>query len=196
MSTLTENKFFDKPTPGTEAGLWGGNLNNLTFDYMDKALSGVIQINVSSANYYLNQSESQNSILHIKGNLTANVNLILPLNYSSTAAVKGTWVIWNDTTGAFNVGIVTIVSGSQGVYAPQSANTIVFSDGTNVYFSDSRVAQAATGGGSDQVFFLNDQQVTSSYTIPTSKNAMTAGPVSISSGATVTINPPTVWTIV
>jgi hypothetical protein len=46
----------------------------------------------------------------------------------------------------------------------------------------------ATGGGSDQVFVENDQNVTASYTIPSTKNAMSTGPITIDSGVTVTIS--------
>ena len=56
-------------------------------------------------------------------------------------------------------------------------------------------AAGATGGGTDQVFYENDVAVTTSYTISTDKNAGTFGPVSIGSGATVTIPTGSVWVI-
>lgn len=40
----------------------------------------------------------------------------------------------------------------------------------------------ATGGGPDEVFFENDQTVTISYTIPSTKNAMTTGPITLGAG--------------
>lgn len=46
----------------------------------------------------------------------------------------------------------------------------------------------ATGGGNDQVFIENDQVVTTDYTIPANKNAMSTGPVTINSGVTVTVS--------
>lgn len=57
-------------------------------------------------------------------------------------------------------------------------------------------AAGATGGGTDQVFYENDVAVTTSYTISTDKNAMSAGPVEVESGATVTIPSGSVWTVV
>lgn len=54
----------------------------------------------------------------------------------------------------------------------------------------------ASGAGADAVFYENDQQVTGSYTITTNKNALSAGPVTINSGVTVTIPSGSVWTIV
>ena len=54
----------------------------------------------------------------------------------------------------------------------------------------------ATGGSTDKVFFENDQTVTTNYTLTASKNAMTAGPVTINSGATVTIPSGASWVII
>ena len=43
-------------------------------------------------------------------------------------------------------------------------------------------AAGATGGGNDEVFIENDQVVTISYTIPSTKNAMTTGPITLGGG--------------
>jgi hypothetical protein len=53
-----------------------------------------------------------------------------------------------------------------------------------------------TGGGSDQVFFVNDQTVTTNYTIPSGKNAMSAGPITVSGGVVVTVPSGSKWTVV
>lgn len=53
----------------------------------------------------------------------------------------------------------------------------------------------ATGGGGDEIFVENDQTVTTSYSIPSNKNAMSTGPITIDSGATVTIPSGSRWVI-
>lgn len=53
----------------------------------------------------------------------------------------------------------------------------------------------ATGGGPDQVFVENGQTVTTSYTITTSYNAMSVGPITIDAGAEVTIPDGSTWLI-
>jgi hypothetical protein len=119
------------------------------------------------------------------------------LTFGST--YSGMWIVANFTSGPAAIYAYTSASGSAGVYLPQGVTSIIYSDGTNVNFADGRYntsAIGATGGGSDQIFFQNGQAVTTSYTIPSNVNAMTAGPVTINSGVTVTINEPTVWTIV
>lgn len=54
----------------------------------------------------------------------------------------------------------------------------------------------AGGAGGDSVFYENDTNVTTSYTITTGKNAMTAGPITINNSATVTIPNGSTWTVV
>jgi hypothetical protein len=53
----------------------------------------------------------------------------------------------------------------------------------------------AVGGGTDQVFLINDQTVTTSFSIPASHNAISAGPITINDGATVTIPTGSAWVI-
>lgn len=54
----------------------------------------------------------------------------------------------------------------------------------------------ATGGGSDQVFFTNEQSVDTDFTLTGTLNAMSAGPISIASGVTVTVSSGATWTVV
>ena len=60
----------------------------------------------------------------------------------------------------------------------------------------SAVGGGATGGGPDTVFFENGQTVTTNYTLTTNKNAVTAGPVTVNSGVTVTIPSGSSWVVV
>lgn len=58
------------------------------------------------------------------------------------------------------------------------------------------IGGGAKGGGSDDVFYENGQTVTTNYTLTTNKNAVTAGPVTINSGVTVTIPSGSSWVVV
>jgi hypothetical protein len=58
------------------------------------------------------------------------------------------------------------------------------------------IGGGATGGGSDDVFYENGQTVTTNYTLTTNKNAVTAGPVTVNSGVTVTIPSGSSWVVV
>ena len=68
--------------------------------------------------------------------------------------------------------------------------------GTGVYWSPVAASGGAVGGGSDKAFYENDITITTNYTITSSKNAMTAGPVTINSGVTVTVPSGSVWSII
>ena len=54
----------------------------------------------------------------------------------------------------------------------------------------------AIGSGSNGVFLENGQTVAENYTISTGKNAISAGPIMIDSGITVTIPSGSTWSIV
>jgi hypothetical protein len=58
------------------------------------------------------------------------------------------------------------------------------------------IGGGATGAGGDQIFYENGQTVNNSYTIATGKNAGTFGPVTIATGAVVTVPTGSVWSIV
>jgi hypothetical protein len=58
------------------------------------------------------------------------------------------------------------------------------------------LAGGALGTGTDQIFYENDQTVTGNYSITAGKNAMTAGPVTVNSGVTVTVPSGSSWSII
>lgn len=56
--------------------------------------------------------------------------------------------------------------------------------------------QGATGAVGNPVFYENDQLVTGDYTIAGTKNAISAGPITINTGVTVTVSAGATWSIV
>ena len=53
----------------------------------------------------------------------------------------------------------------------------------------------ATGGGTDAVFNLNDKTITTSYSIPSTKHAISVGPLTVNSGVTVTVPSGSRWVV-
>lgn len=53
----------------------------------------------------------------------------------------------------------------------------------------------ASGGGDDQIFYLNGQTITTSYAIPSGQNAMSTGPLTINSGIVVSVPAGSKWCI-
>jgi len=58
------------------------------------------------------------------------------------------------------------------------------------------IGGGATGGSSDDIFYENGQTVTSNYSLTAGKNAMSAGPITINSGVTVTVPSGASWVVV
>lgn len=57
------------------------------------------------------------------------------------------------------------------------------------------IGGGATGGGSDAVFNLNDKVITTSYTIASTKNANSVGPLTLNSGVAVTVSSGSRWVV-
>ena len=108
--------------------------------------------------------------------------------------ITGTAVVAGD------VHLITFVTSGTRPGSP-TEGMIIYETDTDLYFgwkgsAWSAIGGGATGGGTDDVFYENGQTVTTNYTITTDKNAMSAGPVEIDSGATVTIPSGSVWVVV
>ena len=57
-------------------------------------------------------------------------------------------------------------------------------------------AGGATGAGGDEIFWENDQTISTNYSITNGKNAGSFGPITIASGVTVTVGTGETWTVV
>ncbi len=77
-----------------------------------------------------------------------------------------------------------------------SNNAINLSGSATVFVGATAQDLGPVGGGSNKVFFENDMNVTSDYTITSGKNAMSAGPITIDNGVTVTVGNGQTWTVV
>lgn len=99
--------------------------------------------------------------------------------------------VFDDST-ARGTAIGTAVA-SEGMFSYlKDTNSLEYYDGSSwVPF-----AAGAKGGGTDQIFYENGTAVTADYSITSGYNAMTAGPVSIGTAATVTVPVGSEWTIV
>jgi hypothetical protein len=96
--------------------------------------------------------------------------------------------------GTFQITVNTATEFTYVMATDPAANATVV--GTYVYGTWGAVGGGATGGGNNQIFVLNDQIVTNDYTIPTGKNASSAGPITVDTGITVTIPTDSTWVIV
>ena len=116
-----------------------------------------------------------------------------------------------DTTAILdnNVTLAKIADGTQGgtLYFGASGAPTELAAGTSGYFLKTQgvaadpiwatvPAGSPTGGGSEKVFYENENSVDSDYTLTTNFNAVTAGPVTVASGVTITVPAGQAWVIV
>lgn len=90
------------------------------------ATDGAATVNVAGgASVTLTPAQYGSAILKLSGALTANINLVFPVQ-------TGQWIVDNASTGAFTI---TCTTGSGNTIAlPTAASCIVFCDGTNMSF--------------------------------------------------------------
>ena len=115
-----------------------------------------------------------------------------------TTHVSGTLPVANGGTGtttAFTIGSV-VFAGASGVYSQD--NTNLFWDDTNNRLgvgTTSPGSSIETTGAVAAAFHINPTTVSANYTIPTNYNAMTAGPITVNSGVTVTVPSGSTWVV-
>lgn len=137
VDSFTSNRDLIQPLVGGDSGTWGTLLNNGLAGQLDLILGATQPITITVADISLTTTQWNNCAIKLTGALTADRSLILPYNVnSSTVAVGGLFVVDNQTSGAFNVTVKTIASGSTGVVVPNGVRTWLYSDGTNVYYAD------------------------------------------------------------
>jgi len=184
--SFTTNKGLNDPADGTQN--WGTILNS-NFTIIDNAFGSTTTITLSNGSAVtLTQTQYQNFRVLLSGVVSTTASITIP------TGISGFWIVANSLSGG---GVLTVSSGGGGasVTVPQAQNYYIFSDGSAIY-TISASGGGATGGGTDAIFFNNGQTVTTSYSIPASTNAGTFGPVTINSGATVTIPSSSTWTVV
>ena len=154
IDSVTNNYSLVQPLVGGDLNIWGGVLNNGTFAAADAALGSNLAVSITSSDVMLTSSQFQNAIFILSGVLTSDQNLIIPLSpNSATVACGGRFVVVNNTTGAYNVTVKTAATASTGVPVPQGFTGFLYSDGTNVGYSQAGLpAYAKAFAGSPNGF--------------------------------------------
>jgi len=131
---------------------------------------------------------------------TGNVDFTGNITVAGTLGVTGAATFGGDVT-LDTTGALTIPDGTEAQRPTAVTGMIRFNTDITQFegyngSSWSSIGGGATGGGADTVFFENSQTVTTNYTLTTNKNAVTAGPITINSGVTVTVPSGQSWVIV
>ena len=135
--------------------------------------------------------------LNLSGNFTYGTATGSVLSTSTASISKLTTTLAGDFTISSGTGTLGTSGVTLGTYGGNESVPIISVDSKGRVTTMSTVAAAAgaKGGGTDKIFWENDITVTTSYTISTNKNAVSAGPITIGTG-TVTVQDGSVWTVV
>jgi hypothetical protein len=175
-STYTTNKNIEKPAYNDYAANptgWSGPVNT-DFDVIDKAFGGTTVMNPTavSGTVNLSTSEYQSAIIVVGASITASAVLTANVTYAIPSGVGGVWSIFNNTTGSFTVTFSNLGGGTT-VALTQGVSTTVFSDGTNIRLSDSRVSNAAPGSNT-QVLINSSGSIGAATGLTTTGGTLTA----------------------
>lgn len=136
----------------------------------------------------------------VTANITATVAAISggTINGTSVGATTPSTGAFTDLSASASFAVPVLTTATRP--SPADKGDLIFNDDSDEFegyngTSWGSIGGGATGGGSDEVFIENDQSVTSNYTIPTGRNAMSTGPITINAGIDVEISDGSVWVI-
>lgn len=169
----------------------------LTSERSSTPVSGMMRFNTTVNEYEGNIPVDGQSILSIQQIGLPTTTAVLTTNSPHGLATDDYITVSGATptnyNGSYNITYIDATSFSYIMAsAPGGDATVV---GSYVAHLWQQIGSGATGGGNDQIFVENGQTVTTTYSIPLSKNAMSTGPLTINPGVSVTIPNGSRWVI-
>jgi hypothetical protein len=182
------------------AATYTGNVAALNISTANVAATGtgafsgnVSALNISTANV------TATGVGAFTGNVSA-ANFSTAGNVAATGNVSGAIATFTGNSVFSSTGALRVSSGTTGERPSPTTGMFRFNSSLTRFEGYNGASWGtlggATGGGNDQIFYENGQNVTTNYTIASTKNAMSAGPITIDGGATVTVDTGANWIIV
>ena len=124
-------------TTGENSGTWG-QITNTNLLILEQAIGGYDAVGLNATTgatlTFSNgvESNGKNKVLRLTGNITTNVDVIVPNDVTSGNPPQKTYIVENATTGAFTVTLKT-QSGTGATWsATNKGYKILYSDGANI----------------------------------------------------------------
>lgn len=191
-----------------------GLISNSSGVFVDPTYISSIAPTVDLSGYQATSTLSAN-VAKLTANAAGYLNSKTEGNLNVNSACTAVYAN-GSSTNAFSIGTAlnSYTNGNIGIANTTPANPLVVkgiiqttytsgSTGGGIKFPDGTTqttaactSVGAVGGGTDRIFWQNDQTVTSNFTVTTGQNAGTFGPVTINSGVTVTVPSGSVWSII
>ena len=149
-STFTTNKTLELPANGDYVNTWNIPVNG-DMTVIDTALGGTTSLNATAGSATLTYTQYRPLILSVSGAVSANVTYTIP------SGVGGQWIVRNamtDSSGGPWDLIFASGGGGTSVIVSRGYTTTIYSDGTNISYSDSRLSTAA--GSNRQIQYNNN----------------------------------------
>lgn len=186
-----------QPVTGTLTNTWGTVVNDQLTQLVEDAIAGFATQSVTGGNWTLTTTgggqanEARDAILIATGAPGTTRYIYAPKQSKAYIVVNNC----TDQSSIYLSGGPT--TPTTGVEIEAGGSALCAWDSTiNDFIKIAGGGGGASGAGGNEIFFLNDLNVTASYTIPNGKNSGTFGPVTIASGVTVTVPSGSVWSIV
>lgn len=192
------------PSEGSVTTSISGLINSPTFSG-DVSVSGIFTADtlvVENAAYFSSGSAGAPGITFTgdsdTGFFTAESNTL-------SIATSGTkwWTVSGDgSVYSFSSGAIQLPTGTTAARPSAGVTGMIRYNSTLAQYEGynqgdwALLGGGATGSGGDRVFVLNEQTVTTSYTLPSGNNATSCGPITIADGVDVIVGDDQNWAIV
>jgi hypothetical protein len=156
-STYSPSLKITLPGDGDQAGIWGQTTNTNLGTLIEQAITGVVSIVMSNANYTLSNfngvsDEARNAVLVVSGSNSAVRDVIPPV-------VEKLYTVVNNTSGGFAIRVIGATG--TGVNIASGATQVVYCDGVNFVaasgaFTNGAVLNVPSGGTGQSTLTANN----------------------------------------
>ena len=191
--------YFTGTLVSSSATITGGTINGTSVG-ASTASTGAFTTLAASSNATVGGTLGVTGNASVTGNLTVDGNTTLGNASGDTITLNAATAAVPNNLNFSGTGTITVPVGTTGQRPSPTAGMIRYNT-TEASFEGyaagawGSIGGGATGAGGDQVFYENELTVTADYTLTTSRNAMSTGPITINSGITVTVPTNQRWVI-